>query len=349
MKISIGSKVKRGPWGGGNLFVINLKEYLESQNHDVIFDLLDDDIDIILLTDPRLISESSSFDYKDVSLYKKLVNPDPIVFHRINECDERKNTKNLNKFMLKANTVADYTIFVSSWIEKLYKQQGHNKLSSVVMSGSNNKIFNSNNFDNWDKTKKLKIVTHHWGANWNKGFDVYKKIDELLNIKEWNQKIEFTYIGNLPKNFEFKNSKYIEPLSGTELSNKLKENNLYITGSLNEPSGNHHIEASQCGLPVMYINSGGVTEYCKNFGVEFTIENLEKKLIYIFENYNHYFQKMKSYPQNHIKMSKEYLELFSEEKKDKQIKIKNKIYRLSFYSIYKFKRLIKALILNENK
>ena len=49
--------------------------------------------------------------------------------------------------MLKANTVADYTIFVSSWIEKLYKQQGHNRLSSVVMSGSNNKIFNSNNFD----------------------------------------------------------------------------------------------------------------------------------------------------------------------------------------------------------
>ena len=73
MKISIGSKIKSGPWGGGNLFVVNLKEYLEERNHEVIFDLDDDDIEVILLTDPRIISESSSFDYLDVSLYKKFV------------------------------------------------------------------------------------------------------------------------------------------------------------------------------------------------------------------------------------------------------------------------------------
>ena len=133
-----------------------------------------------MLTDPRLVSESSSFDYIDVILYKKLVNPNPIIFHRINECDERKNTKKLNKFMLKANNVADYTIFVSSWIKNLYSKLGHNKPSSVILSGSNTKIFNRNDFNTWDKNKKFKIVTHHWGSNWNKGFDAYKKLDDLL-------------------------------------------------------------------------------------------------------------------------------------------------------------------------
>ena len=29
MKVSIGTKIKEGPWGGGNLFAINLKKYLE--------------------------------------------------------------------------------------------------------------------------------------------------------------------------------------------------------------------------------------------------------------------------------------------------------------------------------
>ena len=29
MKISIGTNIKDGPWGGGNLFAINLKNYLE--------------------------------------------------------------------------------------------------------------------------------------------------------------------------------------------------------------------------------------------------------------------------------------------------------------------------------
>ena len=32
MKISIGTKIKDGPWGGGNLFAINLKNYLENNS-----------------------------------------------------------------------------------------------------------------------------------------------------------------------------------------------------------------------------------------------------------------------------------------------------------------------------
>ena len=40
-----------------------------------------------------------------------------------------------------------------------------------------------------------------------KGFDVYKKLDDLLSTSEWKNKIEFTYIGNLPKGFNFKNAK----------------------------------------------------------------------------------------------------------------------------------------------
>ena len=53
MKISIGSRIIDGPWGGGNLFVINFKKYLIENGHEVIHDLCHKDIDIILLTDPR--------------------------------------------------------------------------------------------------------------------------------------------------------------------------------------------------------------------------------------------------------------------------------------------------------
>ena len=41
------------------------------------------------------------------------------------------------------------------------------------------------------------------------------------------------------------------------------------------PSGNHHIEGALCGLPLMYLNSGGTPEYCKDFGLEYSIENLK--------------------------------------------------------------------------
>ena len=53
MKVSIGSKIVNGPWGGGNLFVKNLSNFLINNGHDVIYDLGDKDIDLILLTDPR--------------------------------------------------------------------------------------------------------------------------------------------------------------------------------------------------------------------------------------------------------------------------------------------------------
>ena len=53
MKISIGSHIIEGPWGGGNLFIINLSNYLIKEGHTVVYDLIDKDIDLILLTDPR--------------------------------------------------------------------------------------------------------------------------------------------------------------------------------------------------------------------------------------------------------------------------------------------------------
>ena len=55
MKVSIGTNVKDGPWGGGNLFAINLTNHLIKNNHEVVYDLNHDDIDIILLTEPRKI------------------------------------------------------------------------------------------------------------------------------------------------------------------------------------------------------------------------------------------------------------------------------------------------------
>ena len=79
---------------------------------------------------------------------------------------------------------------------------------------------------------------------------------------------------------------------------------------MNEPSGNHHIEAMQCGLPVFYINSGGIPEYCKENGLVFEYENLESQLDIFINNYQEYVNNLKTYNNNSDRMSKEFLELF---------------------------------------
>ena len=55
--------------------------------------------------------------------YLRFVNYESLVF-RINECDERKGTNYVNKYLINANKVADGTIFVSDWIKNLYIDQG---------------------------------------------------------------------------------------------------------------------------------------------------------------------------------------------------------------------------------
>ncbi len=138
MKVSIGTNVKDGPWGGGNLFAINLTNYLNENNHEVVYNLDDNDIDIILLTEPRKTSESSAFTHLDVNNYLKFKNPNSIVIHRINECDERKNTDYVNKYLISVNKSADYTVFVSTWLMKLFEKQGLTQSNKkVILAGAN--------------------------------------------------------------------------------------------------------------------------------------------------------------------------------------------------------------------
>lgn len=311
MKVSIGTNIKDGPWGGGNLFAVNLKTYLQNNGHEVVHDLKHDDLDIILITEPRKTSESSAFTHIQVENYLRFQNSNALVVHRINECDERKGTNFVNKYMIEANKIADHTVFVSNWLRNLYISQGMDLIrKTVILAGANKIIFNPDNRSLWEGGQKIKLITHHWGANKNKGFDVYKKIDDLMGTERWKTKIDFTYIGNLPRNFSFNHAKHIQPLSGEKLAKEIKKNHIYITASINEPSGNHHIEGSQCGLPVMFIDSGGITEYCNDYGTVYTFETLESKLDFVMENYKNLLSKISSYPNNSERMSEEFLDLF---------------------------------------
>ncbi len=329
MKVSIGSRIIDGPWGGGNLFVLNLKNYLIQNGHEVIHDLCDKEIDIILLTDPRSRKESSStFNHEDIKKYKKYVNPNVTVIQRINECDERKGTDFINKFYLDASDCADHVIFVSEWLRSIYTEIGMAyEKTSVIMSGADTGIFNNSNLIDFEQNK-IKFVTHHWSAHLNKGFETYKEFDQLLSKPNYKN-IQFTYIGNVPDEIKFENTIVKEPLSGDELAAEIKKNNIYLTASINEPSGNHHIEAAQCGLPILYFNSGGIPEYCVGFGVKFE-NDFENSLLKIIENFEYYKKSLSSYPFSADSMCQEFFHKFCNVKENK----KNVTTKVNIASMY---------------
>lgn len=144
-----------------------------------------------------------------------------------------------------------------------------------------------------------------------KGFDVYVKLDELISNKFWKDKFSFTYIGNLPKGFSFKNAIHIPPLEGAELAKELSNNHGYITASINEPGGNHQNEGALCGLPLLYRFSGCMPEYCNGYGVSFSESNFVDKLNEFYESYEVFSKQMSHYPHTASVMTANYLKYFN--------------------------------------
>ncbi|WP_102783223.1 hypothetical protein [Thalassospira sp. GB04J01] len=313
MKVAIGYHIKDGPWGGGNRFAKSLAQALEQRGHKVVFTLEDSDVDVVLLTDPRARASNVSFGPGSILRYLAFKNKNAVVVHRINECDERKNTNFINALLGRANYCADHTVFVGSWLVDLPTWiESLRTPYSVILNGADAETFNSSCFVPWNHEEPLRLVTHHWGGNWMKGFDVYKQLDEMLVNPKWKYKIEFTYIGNLPEGFEFKNARVIKPLNGEALCDELSSKHAYVTASICEPGGNHQNEAGACGLPLLYRSSGCLPEYCDGFGIQFEFETFEQALEKMIAEYDIHAESLKRWPHWASRTCADYIKLFEE-------------------------------------
>ena len=340
MKVCINIKKLPGPFGGGMVFARDLEDFLVHQGECVVHALNDEDIDNILHVNPfPFLMKSAAFSCLDAYRYQ-LKHPQTVIVQGIHECDERKDTHYMNRLLVKASWYCDFIVYVSSWLEPLLKKNGLDptKPSKVILHGSSKKIFNTEGKTFWHRQGPLKLVTHHWGGHYLKGHDFYQRIDALLNMKEWGEKISFTYIGSHPKNLVYKNTKLIPPLSGKELGEELKKHDVYITASRNEPAGLHHIEGALCGLPLLYIDSGALKEYCEGYGLEFDKHNFEKKLQEMYDHYEHYLKQIKLYERTSEKMGQQYFDLLNRLYRERiPMKKRTWVYfQIFFYTIYNF-------------
>lgn len=267
MKISFNRRLRRHEaWGGGSQFLTEMYDYLVAHGHTVLTKL-EDNIDVIFMLDPR--PEEDGYSVNDIAFYK-YHHPSTKVIHRINDTDIARGTNFLDEMLLKSNAIADETIFISEWIKTYYTSKGFNKSSHVIYNGCNPKYF----YPNLQKSKPttpIKLVTHHWSNNPNKGSLYYQLIDEYCQT---HNDIEFTYIGRYWNGYQPKATTIIQPLCDEALGNALQKNDVYVTAAKFEACGMHHIEGAACGLPVLYHqHGGGVVDVCKNHGVSFSNMN----------------------------------------------------------------------------
>ena len=273
MKVCIYRAFVEGPSGGGNQFLKCLKKFLGVEG--CVTDN-PSDADIILFNshqDPQQIIQ-----LKKQYLNKKFIHrvDGPIKLYN-NMTDSRDDiVYYLN------NLLADGTIFQSEYSYESNVKMGMklNNPFAIIFNACDPDIF----FDNThvEKKDKINLLAASWSNNMRKGFKYYEFLDNNLDFSKYN----FSFAGNSP--IDFSNIKKLGALNSAQIAEKLRESDVYITASENDPCSNSLIEALTCKTPVLALRSGGHPELLKNDSLLFSDEQeLLNKIKYLqdLDNY----------------------------------------------------------------
>lgn len=163
---------------------------------------------------------------------------------------------------------ASATVLQSAWVYQKIIELGYNPVSpTIIHNAVDSEIFNSNGRVCLSKNRKIKLISSSWSNNPRKGGPLYKWIEDHL---DWDR-FDYTFVGNASETFS--RISYVSAVPSEELAALLKQHDIYITASQNDPCSNALIEALACGLPALYLNEGGHPELASYGGLPFHNEN----------------------------------------------------------------------------
>jgi glycosyltransferase involved in cell wall biosynthesis len=276
LKVHIAYKIQQTNIGGGNQFLRTLKNYLQSvgayeENRCLA--------DVILFNSHHHIAEAAKLKYSF---------PDKIFIHRIdgpmkiyNSPSDRRD----NMVFLANKLLADATVFQSAWSQQKNHESKlpEKSFETVIHNATDEKIFNRNDKLPFSTSRKIKLIAASWSANWNKGFETYKWLDENLDFSKY----QMTFIGSSP--VKFRNIEHLPPVDSRQLAEKFKQSDIFIFASSIEACSNLLLEAMCCGLPAVAPNSSSNPQIVAKGGEVFDtpsdIPLLFEKIVNNYSNY----------------------------------------------------------------
>ena len=273
---AVNLRPRAGSWGGANQWTSQVVRWLRDNGWHVVFDLKRVP-DVVVMTHTGL-SRHTTFGAEEIAALKKK-HPRVPCLHRINDNDIRKETSEMDSLIERSSRVADHTVFVSEWLRDYHAAKWFDlsRPHSVIVPGAAPRVFHPIGGARYDAGKPLRLVTHHWSDNWNKGFDVYRDIDEFI-ASQAAKTFELWVIGRWPENLKWKSAHTFAPASGPRLADLLRQCHGYVSASRFEPGAMHVAEGLQCGLPLLcHRDSGGTVGQGKRYGMELS-DDLEATL-----------------------------------------------------------------------
>ena len=198
---------------------------------------------------------------------------------------------------------ADKTIFQSHYSLEKHLELGMTfKNPIVLMNAADPGIFHLQGRLAFSRDRKIRLIASSWSDNLNKGAAIYQWLDEHL---DWGL-YEMTFVGRSP--ITFKNIEMLPAVDTQGMAELFRGHDIYITASRHDPCSNSLIEALSCGLPAVYLRSGGHPEIVGSAGLGFeSAEEIPGVLKQVSDAYESF--------QSHIsvssieKISEEYLKI----------------------------------------
>lgn len=302
--VAVNLRPRKGPWGGAAQWASQLVPYFKQAGWSVRHDLKRP-VDVVLFTHTGLI-HAATFSWEDVAAFRKQ-NPHVPVIQRINDNDLRKGTKEMDALLSRANEVADFTVFVSSWLRDYHAQRWFDthRPHAVIEPGADPSIFHPIGNRPPLPGEAWRVVTHHWSPHWSKGFDIYQQLDKAIAEGALSG-FELWVIGRWPEELRWHAARTFPPASGHRLAALLRQCHLYVTASRHEPGAMHPVEGIQCGLPVLFHReTGGTATLCADYGLMMK-ENPAASLLELRERYKEFRKKILVAPPSGPRMCEHY-------------------------------------------
>jgi glycosyltransferase involved in cell wall biosynthesis len=250
-EIAIFHRFRRPPYGGSNQFLLALRAELERRGHDVGANRIGRATRAALLN-------SYLFD-------ERRLRPGPRVVHRLDGplLRYRGFDDGTDARIVELNARhADATVFQSRYSLAAHRDLGLEVRDPVVIPNAVDAgIFHPG--EARQPAGRPRLIVTSWSDNPNKGGSTLAWLDRNL---DWSR-YECTFVGRSSVRYE--RIRMVEAVGSMRLAELLREHDVYLAPSRNDPASNALLEALACGLPAVHHASGGHGEIAGAAGLPF--------------------------------------------------------------------------------
>jgi glycosyltransferase involved in cell wall biosynthesis len=310
MNICIWFKTTDGPWGGGNQFLRALAKDLSRKGHQISF-YPDRDNEIILINSHntgtgRMLNPAELAQFRQTrainywsrifpkEFWLLLKRRGPAVVHRLDGAPQiiRGSKSTADTLVPQVNNLSDFTIFQSLYCVESFNSLGiQPKKTAVIYNGVDPDIFFPSTSQKSDR-RELCLAASSWSTNPRKGFKTLAEVSKLPGVK-------INFLGRWPDSIPSENVILVGPKPSEGVAEVLRAADGMIHAAENEPCSNAVLEALACGLPILYLDSGGTRELAADYGVPLT-NDFQQDLIKFRDSIQVFRQRLQDHRQDFL-------------------------------------------------